>query len=194
MFAMTKEKVINDISIMKKIVLLISFIIPLMAVAQPKKWNGKAMCEFGNDTVVYLKYNLKTEHQSAQEYFRGKTVGDVIKELGINVKRVNGPAVATWDSLSYIWLLVVRKDKYTYGVRIDLETPLPYSAGAALISRLNYGITGFCKEMFDLIKDLKVVNVFYGEGGVPVKMEGPGFYTPLRRSQMNLRRWRTPLY
>jgi hypothetical protein len=124
------------------------------------------MREFRNDTVAYLKHNLKTDGQNAQKYFRGKTIRDVIAELDVNIKEVAGPFVPQDSSMSYIILHVAKTDEYNskhrkliHDIWIFLETSLPQNS--PICNKLKNGPSIFDEAIFNLIKDLKVKSIDY---------------------------------
>jgi len=130
------------------------------AAAQPRKWNKKPMSDFRNDTVEYIRQNFNPDDKNMQEYFKDKTIGEIIPELGFKVKYVSACGVKHIPCLMLVAIGRGNRNgefETTNGVWIRLETPVSSQDNPAAYDKLmSKPCVPLDKELLDLIKNMKV--------------------------------------
>jgi len=155
----------HKIVMKKNTFLALAMTLPLIAASQPsRKWEKKPMSEFSNDTVAYIMHNFDRNDKNMKEYFKGKTIGDIIPELGFRVKYVNASGFLKIkdDIVSIMFIAIGRGNidgmfETTDGVQVSLETPISSQNNPPAYNKLmSKSEVPFDKELFDLIKGMKV--------------------------------------
>lgn len=117
------------------------------------------MSEFGNDTVAYIKQNFDRNDKNMQEHFKGKTIGEIIPELGFKVKYLLPFVKNKTDDIVSIDFVAIAKNQLSIinGIIVDLATPITAQNSPAAYNKLtSQQFMPFTKEVLDLIKDVKV--------------------------------------
>ena len=142
---------------------VLAMMLSFIAASQPsRKWEKRPMSEFRNDTVAYIKHNFDRNDKNMQEYFKDKTIGEIIPELGFRVKYVNASGFIKKDIVSIRFVAIGRGNldglfEKTYGVKVRLETPVTVQNNPAVYKKLmSERYLPLNKELLDLIKDMKV--------------------------------------
>ena len=139
---------------MKKRIIFILMMFPLVAVSQPKKWNKKSMSDFRNDTIAYLKHNFDKANSNTIDYFKGKTIGDIIPELGFKVEYISALGFKSFGGDLVSIMLVSKSMKHMkegrdYGVMIYID-PTAHP-GSEIYKKLYSGeLVPFDKDAFKL--------------------------------------------
>ena len=150
---------------MRKLLLTFAALLPLVAASQPREWNPKPMCEFGNDTVAYIKHNFNPKDENMQAYFKGKTSGEIIPELGFEVKRLIPQHSESQEIMRCYGIIFVaaiegggisKVGGSSHGVMVSLATPVSAQNNPVAYNKLTKERDlPFDKELFDLIKEMK---------------------------------------
>jgi len=100
-----------------------------------------------------------------QEHFKGKTIGEIIPELGFKVKYVFASGFINEDIVKILFVAISRgnrngKFETTDGVSVWLETPVSFQNNPAAYNKLmSEDFSPFNKELLDLLKNMKVSDV-----------------------------------
>jgi len=147
----------------KRTLLVMAATLSLIAAAQPRKWSKMPMSDFRNDTVAYIRHNFNPDDKNMQEYFKGRTLGEIILELGFKVKYLSASRFNANHDITAIMLVGVSKGnkngefETTNGVSVWFATPItPKSNSAAYNQLMSQTDVPFNKDLFDLIKEMKM--------------------------------------
>ena len=143
----------------------LAVILPLIALSQqPRKWDKRPMSEFRNDTIEYIKHNFRDEDMDMKEYFKGKTIGEIIPELGFKVKYIS--ALGMSEITGMVFVAIGRGNRNgtfttANGIIVIFATPISAQSNPAAYNKLDarLGYVPFTKELLDLIKDMKVKSI-----------------------------------